>query len=68
LLKFSVQFIGEADKALKRTAENVDTSHHKATHCELLKQNKQLEKDLKLSQMEVEILSNTICFKRPLHK
>ncbi|CAC9437228.1 hypothetical protein BSPLISOX_3072 [uncultured Gammaproteobacteria bacterium] len=48
---------------MKRTAENVDTSHHKATHCELLKQNKQLEKDLKLSQMEVEILKKAQALK-----
>jgi hypothetical protein len=48
---------------LKRTAENVDTSHHKATHCELLKQNKQLEKDLKLSQMEAEILKKAQALK-----
>jgi transposase-like protein len=37
------------DKAFKRTANNADTPYHKATHSELLKQNKQLKKDLKLS-------------------
>jgi hypothetical protein len=40
---------------VERTANNADTPYHKAAHSELLKQNKQLKKDLKLSQMEVEI-------------
>jgi hypothetical protein len=50
-----------SDKAFKRTANNADTPYHKATHSELLKQNKQLKKDLKLSQIEVEILKKTSC-------
>lgn len=44
------------EKAFKKTADNTNTPHHKATHVELLKKNKQLEKDLKIAQMEVEIL------------
>jgi uncharacterized protein YbbK (DUF523 family) len=44
------------DKAFKRTANNTSTPHHKVTHSELLKANKQLTKDLKLAQMEVAIL------------
>jgi transposase len=50
------------DKAFKRTADNTITPHHKATHGELLKSNKQLAKDLKLAQMEVEILKKAQAF------
>jgi hypothetical protein len=48
-------FSTKQDKAFKRTTNNANTPYHKATHSELLKQNKQLKKDLKLSQIEVEI-------------
>ncbi len=56
IYKWREQLNKKQDKAFKRTADNTNTPHHKATHAELLKQNKQLEKDLKLAQMEVEIL------------
>ncbi len=56
IYKWREQLNKKQDKAFKRTADNINTPHHKATHCELLKQNKQLEKELKLAQMEVEIL------------
>ncbi len=44
------------DKAFKRTANNEQVGHHKATHADLLKENKRLSKELKLAQMEAEIL------------
>ena len=44
------------DKAFKRTATNEQTDHHKATHADLLKENKRLSKALKLAQMEAAIL------------
>ena len=50
------------DKAFKRTADNSNTKHHKATHSELLKENKLLVKDLKLAQMEVKILKKAQAF------
>jgi transposase len=51
IYKWREQLNTKQDKALKRTANNADTPYHKAAHSELLKQNKQLKKDLKLSQM-----------------
>ncbi|CAC9592417.1 hypothetical protein [uncultured Gammaproteobacteria bacterium] len=51
-----VELSQKQDKSFKRAADNVNTLHHKATHSELLKKNKQLEKDLNLAQIEVEIL------------
>jgi hypothetical protein len=39
------------DKAFKRTANNADTPYHKATHSELLKQNKQLRVRVKLPHL-----------------
>jgi transposase len=62
IYKWREQLNTKQDKAFKRTADNVNTLHHKATHSQLLKQNKQLEKDLKLSQMEVEILKKAQAF------
>jgi transposase len=62
IYKWREQLNTKQDKAFKRTANNTNTEHHKATHSELLKQNKQLEKDLKLSQMEVEILKKAQAF------
>ena len=62
IYKWREQLNTKQDKALKRTANNADTPYHKATHSELLKQNKQLKKDLKLSQIEVEILKKTKAF------
>ncbi|SHN93311.1 hypothetical protein BHECKSOX_2439 [Bathymodiolus heckerae thiotrophic gill symbiont] len=62
IYKWRVELNQKQDKAFKRTAENIDTQHHKATHSELLKANKQLAKDLKLSQMEVEILKKAQAF------
>lgn len=62
IYKWREQLNKKQDKAFKRTADNADTPHHKATHSELLKHNKQLEKDLKLAQMEVEILKKAKAF------
>ena len=62
IYKWREQLNTKQDKALKRTANNADTPYHKAAHSELLKQNKQLKKDLKLSQMEVEILKKAKAF------
>lgn len=62
IYKWRIELGKKQDKAFKRTADNVDTPHHKATHSKLLKENKQLEKDLKLSQMEVEILKKAQAF------
>jgi transposase len=62
IYKWREQLNQKPDKAFKRTADNVDTPHYKATHSELLTANKQLEKALKLSQMEVEILKKAQAF------
>ncbi len=56
IYKWRIELNQKQDKAFKRTADTANTAHHKATHSALLKQNKQLAKDLKLAQMEVEIL------------
>ena len=56
IYKWREQVHMKQDSAFKRTATNNRTKHHKATHAELLKQNKQLQKDLELSRMETEIL------------
>ena len=56
IYKWREQLKTKQDKAFKRTATNDLTDHHKATHAELLKKNKQLEKELELSRMEVDIL------------
>lgn len=56
IYKWREQLNKKQDKAFKRTADNKSTAHYKATHSQLLKKNKQLEKDLKLAEMEVEIL------------
>jgi len=42
IYKWRDQLNQKQDKAFKRTADNADTPHHKATHSELLKANKQL--------------------------
>ena len=60
--KWRVELNQKQEKAFKRTADNINTQHYKATHSELLKQNQQLEKDLKLAQMEVEILKKAQAF------
>lgn len=62
IYKWRDQLNQKQDKAFKRTADNTDTPHHKATHSELLKANKQLQKDLKLFQMENEILKKAQAF------
>ncbi len=62
IYKWRVELNNKQDKAFKRTASNNETPHHKATHSELLKQNKQLVKDLQLAQMEVEILKKAQAF------
>ncbi len=56
IYKWREQLVIKQDKAFKRTALDSRTEHHKATHAELLKQNKQLQKELDLSRMEVDIL------------
>lgn len=56
IYKWRDQLSLKQDKAFKRTATNDQTDHHKATHAELLKENKRLSKALKLAQMEAEIL------------
>lgn len=62
IYKWREQLNQKQDKAFKRTADTANTPHHKATHAVLLKQNKQLAKDLKLAQMEVEILKKAQAF------
>jgi transposase len=62
IYKWRDQLNKKQDKAFKGTANDENTNHHKATHSELLKTNKQLEKDLKLAQMEVEILKKAQAF------
>lgn len=62
IYKWREQLNKKQEKAFKRTADSASTPHHIATHSELLKQNKQLAKDLKLSQMEVEILKKAQAF------
>ncbi len=62
IYKWRVELNKKQDKAFKRTADDANTAHHKATHSELLKQNKQLEKDLKFAQMEYEILKKAQAF------
>jgi len=56
IYKWRDQLKLKQDKAFKRTATNEQTDHHKATHADLLKENKRLAKELKLAQMEAEIL------------
>ncbi len=56
IYKWREQLTTKKEKAFKRTAINDLTDHHKATHAELLKKNKQLEKELEMSRMEVDIL------------
>jgi len=56
IYKWRDQLNLKQDKAFKRTATNEQVDHHKATHADLLKENKRLSKELKLAQMEAEIL------------
>ena len=56
LYKWREQVQMKQDSAFKRTATDNRTEHHKATHAELLKKNKQLQKELDLSRMEVDTL------------
>jgi len=56
IYKWRSQLETKKDNAFKRTATDAGTAHHKATHAELLKHNKQLQKELELSRMENEIL------------
>jgi len=56
IYKWREQLEKKQDKAFKRTATDSRTEHHKATHGELLKQNKQLQQELELSRMEIDIL------------
>lgn len=56
IYKWREQLESKQGKAFKRTATDTRTAHHKATHAELLKHNKTLQKELELSRMEVDIL------------
>lgn len=56
IYKWRLQLEKKQDNAFKRTATDDSTLHHKATHAELLKQNKQLQKELDLARMENDIL------------
>jgi len=56
IYKWREQLQAKQDKAFKRTAIDKGTEHHKATHAELLKQNKHLQKELNMARMEVDIL------------
>jgi transposase len=56
IYKWREQLQVKQDKAFKRTATDKRTEYHKATHAELLKQNKILQKELDSSRMEVDIL------------
>jgi transposase len=46
IYKWRVPLDIKQDNVFKRTADTTATGHHKATHAELLKQNKQLQKSL----------------------
>ena len=56
IYKWRDQVSLKQDEAFKRTANNEQVDHHKATHADLLRENKRLSKELKLAQMEAEIL------------
>jgi transposase len=56
IYKWRDQLSLKQDKAFKRTATDKQANHYKATHAELLNENKRLSKELKLAQMEAEIL------------
>lgn len=62
IYKWRVELNKKQEKAFKRTADDKTTPHHQATHTGLLKKNKKLERDLKLAQMEVEILKKAQAF------
>ena len=53
IYKWREQLKTKQEKAFKRTATNDLTDHHKATHAELLKKKKQLEKELGMSRFAV---------------
>ena len=56
IYKWRTQMIKKKDKAFKRTASENDANKNVTSHAELLAENKRLKKDLKLSEMENEIL------------
>ena len=56
IYKWRDQLSLKQNKAFKRTATNEHTDHHKVTHADPLKENKHLSKELKLAQMEADIL------------
>ncbi len=62
IYKWREQLNLKQDKAFKRTADNKSTPHHEATHAQLLQENKRLSKELKLAQMEAEILKKAQAF------
>lgn len=56
IYKWRQQLESKQDKAFKRTAETDNTEHRQLTVSELMKENERLQKELKLSEMENEIL------------
>ena len=62
IYKWKEQVHMKQSNAFKRTATDNRTEHHKTTHAELLKQNKQLQKELELSRMEVDILKKATAY------
>ncbi len=53
--------VKKKDKAFKRTASENDANENVTSQAELLAENKRLKKDLKLSEMENEILKSIQC-------
>ncbi|GAB6070119.1 hypothetical protein JCM30760_12160 [Thiomicrorhabdus hydrogeniphila] len=56
IYKWRHQLETKEGKAFKRTAQTEDTEHRQLTVSELIKENNRLQKELKLSEMENEIL------------
>jgi transposase len=56
IYKWRLQLETKEDKVFKRTAQSDNTEYRQLTVSELIKENSRLQKDLKLSEMENEIL------------
>ena len=56
IYKWRHQLETKEDKAFKRTAQSDNTAHRQLTVSELIQENNRLQKELKLSNMENEIL------------
>lgn len=56
IYKWRLQLETKEDKAFKRTAQSDNTKHQQLTVSELIQENNRLQKELKLSEMENEIL------------